>query len=279
MSNISVIEEFYHAIANGEAARVADLVDDRFELVVPGNDGVLHGHYRGKEAFLTKIFPTVFSGVDPSQITFCKQFKIVSADGENVTALTQNDGIALSGKSYNQLYGHIFRIKGGKIIRLIEFYDGLLAQDALWKNTPTVTPDASFSLDAIDGLERAHSALAFQFFNFWESRDIPGILSAMSDDCLYHNIPMPALQGKADITAFITPVLEMSEEVIWEVHQIAENPSGFILSERTDKFKINGHWVCVPVMGSMKFEDGLLTIWRDYFDLATFEAEMAKAQV
>ena len=37
-------------------------------------------------------------------------------------------------------------------------------------------------------------------------------------------------------------------------------------------------WVCLPVMGSMKFEDGLLNVWRDYFDLATFEREMAKAQ-
>lgn len=278
MSVISVVEKFYHAIATGEAETLAALVDDAFELVVPGNDGVLHGHYRGKEAFMTQIFPTVLSGADPEHITFCKNFKIVNADGENVTALTQNDGMALSGKAYNQVYGHIFRIQNGKIMRLIEFYDGLLAQDALWQNTPTVETATSFDLEAVDGLTESNTHLALQFIKHWENRDLNAILEAMSDTCFYHNIPLPAYTGKEDISAFIAPVLDMSEQVEWEVHHISENAEGFVMTERTDKFLINGYWVCLPVMGSMKFENGLLSVWRDYFDLATFESEMAKAQ-
>ncbi|MGC6512444.1 MAG: nuclear transport factor 2 family protein [Parvibaculales bacterium] len=278
MSNIAIIEKFYHAIATGEAETLLALVDDAFELVVPGNDGVLHGHYRGKQAFMTQIFPTVFSGVNPTQITFCKNFKIVSADGENVTALTQNDGLALSGKAYNQLYGHIFRIKNGKIIRLIEFYDGLLAQNVLWQDTPPVPPSAPFTLQAVDGIERSNTDLALQFIAHWENKDLEAILDAMTNTCFYHNIPLPACTGKDDISAFIAPVLDMSEQVEWEVHHISENAEGFVMTERTDKFLINGYWVCLPVMGSMKFENGLLSVWRDYFDLATFESEMAKAQ-
>ena len=240
MSNIAVVETFYHAISNGEAETVAALVDDAFELVVPGNDGVLHGHYRGKEAFLTQIFPAVFSGVDPTQITFCKAFKIVSADGDNVTALTQNDGVALSGKAYNQLYGHVFRIKNGKITRLIEFYDGVLAQDALWQDTPTVIPTAPFTLEAVEGIDRSHTQLALQFIKHWENRDLPAILGAMTDNCFYHNIPLPAYTGKDEIAAFITPVLDMSEKVEWEVHHISENADGYVMTERTDKFLMNG---------------------------------------
>ncbi len=278
MSNIAIVEKFYHAIATGQGDVIAALLDDAVELIVPGDDGVLHGHYRGKECFLTQIFPTVFSGVDPTQITFCKNIKIVNADGENVTALAQNDGIALTGKAYNQLYGHIFQLRKGKIIRLIEFYDGLLAQAALWQNTPHVQADAAFHIENIAGISQSNLALAQAFIAAWESNKSGRILELMHEDCFYHNIPLPALEGKKAISDFIEPFLETVQEVEWEVHEIGENSNGFVFSERTDKFKINDYWVSVPVMGSMKFENGLLTIWRDYFDLATFETEIANAQ-
>ena len=278
MSNIAIIEKFYHAIATGQAEVIADLLDEKVELIVPGNDGVLHGHYHGKDCFLNKIFPTVFSCVNPEQITFCKNIKIVNADGENVTALAQNDGIALTGEAYNQLYGHIFRLRDGKIIRMIEFYDGLLAQAALWQNTPHVQADAGFNIENITGISQSNLALAQAFIAAWESNNSARILELMHDDCFYHNIPLPALEGKKAISDFVKPFLETVQEVEWDVHEIGENSNGCVFSERTDKFKINNYWVCVPVMGSMKFENGLLTIWRDYFDLATFETEIAKAQ-
>ncbi len=199
MSNIAIVEKFYHAIATGQGDVIAALLDDAVELIVPGDDGVLHGHYRGKECFLTQIFPTVFSGVDPTQITFCKNIKIVNADGENVTALAQNDGIALTGKAYNQLYGHIFQLRKGKIIRLIEFYDGLLAQAALWQNTPHVQADAAFHIENIAGISQSNVALAQAFIAAWESNKSGRSLELMHEDCFYHNIPLPALEGKKQL--------------------------------------------------------------------------------
>ena len=34
------------------------------------------------------------------------------------------------------------------------------------------------------------------FINHWNSRDIEGIMSLLSDDCFYHNIPMEPQTGK-----------------------------------------------------------------------------------
>ena len=48
--------------------------------------------------------------------------------------MAQNDGIALSGKPYNQTYFHIMTIVSGKITRLIESFDSALANDALRAN-------------------------------------------------------------------------------------------------------------------------------------------------
>ena len=34
------------------------------------------------------------------------------------------------------------------------------------------------------------------FINHWNNRDIEGIMSLLSDDCFYHNIPMEPQTGK-----------------------------------------------------------------------------------
>ena len=86
-----------------------------------------------------------------------------------------------------------------------------------------------------------------------------------------------AAAPKIKIRTFIAPVLEMSEKINWDIHQIAEDDRGNVFTERTDKFLINGKWVELPVCGVMTFSDGLMTHWRDYFDLMTFEKAMEEA--
>jgi hypothetical protein len=78
------------------------------------------------------VLPLVFSCVNPEEIVFCKDFKIINSFNDTVIAMTQNDGIALSGKPYNQIYLHIITVEEGKIIRLIEAFDSSLANDSLW---------------------------------------------------------------------------------------------------------------------------------------------------
>ena len=61
------------------------------------------------------VLPLVFSCVNPEEIVFCKDFKIINSFNDTVIAMTQNDGIALSGKPYNQIYLHIITIEEGKL--------------------------------------------------------------------------------------------------------------------------------------------------------------------
>ena len=44
-----------------------------------------------------------------------------------------------------------------------------------------------------------------------------------------------------------------------------------------DRFKIGDGWLEMPVAGFFEVNgDGLITLWRDYFDLATYTDQMAK---
>ena len=43
------------------------------------------------------------------------------------------------------------------------------------------------------------------------------------------------------------------------------------------KFKINGTWVELPVMGTFEVADDRITAWRDYFDMNQFQTQFQAA--
>ena len=150
MENRDILKSFYACISGGDAAGLEKLVDENFELIVPNAGGVLSGRYIGKARFMADIIGTVFGCVNPEDIVFCKNVEIMCAEGDKVVAIAQNDGIALSGKNYNQVYAHIATVRDGKITKLIEFFDTNLANRALWKpDMNDVTPDEGFSFSQI----------------------------------------------------------------------------------------------------------------------------------
>ncbi|HEY7977675.1 MAG TPA: limonene-1,2-epoxide hydrolase family protein [Rhizomicrobium sp.] len=113
------------------------------------------------------------------------------------------------------------------------------------------------------------------FIAAWEARDVEAILAGLAPDAIYHNIPMQALQGPDAIRAFIAPFLAGATHVEWTVHHIAETAAGVVLTERTDVFVMGTKTISLPVMGTFEFKDGLISAWRDYFDLADFQKQMA----
>ena len=53
MSQISnVAKIFYTSISNGNIEIIENLLSDDFELIVPMEEGVLSGQYKGKNRFL-----------------------------------------------------------------------------------------------------------------------------------------------------------------------------------------------------------------------------------
>ena len=103
------------------------------------------------------------------------------------------------------------------------------------------------------------------FIAAWNRVDHARIYALMSDDIVYHNIPMEPLVGLDAVKAWMTatPV----EDAEWITHHIAAN-GPVVLTERTDRLKMRGAWITVRVMGAFEVHDGKITAWRDYFDLA-----------
>ena len=130
----------------GPGPALEALIAENFCLICPGQDNVLSGVYRGKSRFFEAVLPQVFGCVNPEEISFCAKHLIVAEAGEVVVAVAQNDGVALTGSRYDQIYLHIFKIRGGQIVALIEGFDTALANHALWGGCEPLIPDEGAAL-------------------------------------------------------------------------------------------------------------------------------------
>ena len=112
------------------------------------------------------------------------------------------------------------------------------------------------------------------FIDAWNARDAARIMAHLTEECVYHNIPMAPLTGTAAIRGAVDRVLSTYDEIDWITHAIAATASGSVLTERADRFRIGTRWIDVPVMGIFEFRDGKISAWRDYFDLAMFTSQL-----
>ena len=111
------------------------------------------------------------------------------------------------------------------------------------------------------------------FIRAIEARDVESAVALLADDCVYDNVPMEAVVGPRAVAQVLGPLITSCREVDWVVHrQVAQGD--LVMNERLDRFSIAGRWVEVPVCGVWEVVDGRIRLWRDYFDLATFRAQM-----
>ena len=116
--------------------------------------------------------------------------------------------------------------------------------------------------------------LVLELIDAFNRIDLDAVVDSFTEDAVYHNIPMEAAQGKAAIRSVLTQIMGDSEAVQWDVLNIADE-GGVVLTERVDKFKVNGVWAEIPVMGVFEVSGGKIAAWRDYFDMGQVQAQFA----
>jgi limonene-1,2-epoxide hydrolase len=93
-----------------------------------------------------------------------------------------------------------------------------------------------------------------------------GILSMVSEDIFYQNMPLKPARGIAEMAEFITDLGEIQDMTL-TIHHIAENADGTVFTERSDSWTMNGIKVVCPFVGVFQVRDGKIVSWKDYFDL------------
>ena len=114
-----------------------------------------------------------------------------------------------------------------------------------------------------------------EFVRAWQTRDLDVILSYLTPDCFYHNVPIEPAIGVEAIRAQLEPFLLGCRDIEWVVHHIAAGSDGSVLTERTDRFRYDDRSVEIRVMGIFEFSDGRIRAWRDYFDMGQLNDQLA----
>lgn len=96
------------------------------------------------------------------------------------------------------------------------------------------------------------------------------LIGFFTKDAVYHNIPIEPVQGHAAIQAVLAQFLDTATRAEFEILALAVTGDK-VLTERVDRFTINGKPVALPVMGTFEVTaDGKIGAWRDYFDMQQF---------
>ena len=104
------------------------------------------------------------------------------------------------------------------------------------------------------------------------ARDIEAAAAMVSADFEYDNVPMGKAFGPDGLRNTLTGFFAMLDDVDWQVIRqtsTGDMSSGTVLNERDDRVNLKGTWHSLPVAGVFEVRDGIITLWRDYFDRQT----------
>jgi limonene-1,2-epoxide hydrolase len=106
------------------------------------------------------------------------------------------------------------------------------------------------------------------FLNAVTAFDYDAAMTLIAEDCQYENMPMGKAVGPAGVRGvlepFFSPTLENEFIILRELMN-----GDTVVTERLDRHRLATGWVELPVAGVWEVENGLITVWREYFDAAT----------
>lgn len=128
--------------------------------------------------------------------------------------------------------------------------------------------------------EQSPLSIIRHFLEAWERRDFHAIMSHLSPQIVYQNVPRHLMRGLTESAAFIRPIIEETSKIELRLDAIALAADGrTVLTERMDYLHYPGGVVTLPIMGIFEMDGDLIAAWRDYTDGGTAAAQFAAAGV
>ena len=113
-----------------------------------------------------------------------------------------------------------------------------------------------------------------EFIEAWSRLDPEELAGYFADDGVYHNMPIGPVSGRDNVEEFIRGFVGSWTETTWEILNLFSS-GGLVIAERLDRTRAGEKSVDLPCVGVFELEAGKIKIWRDYFDLATYQRALA----
>jgi limonene-1,2-epoxide hydrolase len=106
------------------------------------------------------------------------------------------------------------------------------------------------------------------FLRAFEAKDYDTAQRYIAANCEYENMPLGKVQGPQGVRSVLEPFFAPTIENKFDILREATNGS-IVFVERLDRHLVKTGWVNLPVTGVFEVRDGLIQVWREYFDAAT----------
>ena len=108
------------------------------------------------------------------------------------------------------------------------------------------------------------------FIKAWSNLNADALVNYFTEDGTYHNMMLPPVTGHEALRGFIGNFLASWTKTDWDIINIVAE-GDVVIVERLDRTQMGDASVDLPCTGVFIMENGKIKIWRDYFDLATFQ--------
>ena len=124
-------------------------------------------------------------------------------------------------------------------------------------------------------MSNANEQVVVDFFNAFGRLDLEAALSYLTEDCLHDDKPVGLHEGKAAIRDFFAPQMGDLESFRAEMKDTM-TVGNLVMNERVDYVGLkNGKTAAIPIMAAFEIQEGKIAVWRDYYDMATFQKQVS----
>ena len=113
-----------------------------------------------------------------------------------------------------------------------------------------------------------NEALVTEFCNALSSGNMDTVVSYLSEDVFYHNIPWEPVTGHAGVREVLDPFIGANLLQKMEIPHTASS-GDIVTNERMETWVKGDVQVLLPVLGVFTITGGKISKWCDYFDSRT----------
>jgi limonene-1,2-epoxide hydrolase len=125
---------------------------------------------------------------------------------------------------------------------------------------------------AATGAEGAHYGTVKAVITGWRRGDLKAVVDLLADDIVWHShVGSPPVVGKEAAEKLMAALATQMLDVRWRIFHYAESGDAALIEGVDDFAMPDGRRVTLPYAGIMRFRDGKITEWRDYFDRGLFD--------
>ena len=120
---------------------------------------------------------------------------------------------------------------------------------------------------AAGAAKSAHFSTLKALISAWKAHDVEGTLKFLTDDIVWqtggHD---PVIRGKANLRGLLEMIAAKVKESRWRVFHHCESGDLLFVEGVDEYISHDGIRKPIPYAGVIRFRDGLISEWREYYD-------------